>query len=103
MEKHLLEEFRRAAGLAGSRYPEYQLDEAKKADSKAAIAATKALLTQMGTVKELWGKLWYALNAQEWPQGMALQTDVGNAKQVFTALESAAYDIEAAARFWLKP
>lgn len=29
MEKHLLEEFRRAAGLTGTRFPEYRLDEKK--------------------------------------------------------------------------
>lgn len=31
MEKHLLEEFRRAAGLTGTRFPEYRLDEKKAA------------------------------------------------------------------------
>lgn len=44
MDQKMLEEFRRAAGLEGSRYPDYRLDEKKATGAKLDLKATVAQL-----------------------------------------------------------
>jgi hypothetical protein len=106
VEKTQLEEFRRAAGMPGTRYPEYrQLREGEgvRDEGLAATKATKELLAQMKQVAGLWRDYSDALREKGTPSSASGQADMDAAERVQQILAKTASTVTDAARFWLKP